>query len=111
MPTFKETPAMSKVQKHLSLLGHRVRDRVTGLDGVVTSVCFDLYGCIQAVIHPGLGVDGKIAEQNWFDVNRLIVISTDPVMTQPNFVEGPVADGQQGAAAKPPVPADFLHRG
>ncbi len=29
------------VQKHLSILGYRARDRVTGFEGVVTSVCFD----------------------------------------------------------------------
>lgn len=106
----RETP-MSKVHKHLNLLGHRVRDRVTGLDGVVTSISFDLYGCIQAVIHPGLQPDGKVAEQNWFDVNRLLVISTDPVMTPPDFVEGPIAEGKHGPAAKPPLPADYLRRG
>ena len=38
------------IEKHLDLLGRKVEDKVTGIKGVVTSVSFDLYGCIQAVI-------------------------------------------------------------
>jgi len=41
------------IQKHLDLLGHKVTDRVSGFTGVVTSIGFDLYGCIQAVVTPG----------------------------------------------------------
>ena len=50
---------MINLHKHLDLLGMQVRDQVTGYSGVVTSVCFDLYGCIQAVVHPGTDKDGK----------------------------------------------------
>jgi hypothetical protein len=34
----------------LKLLGTKVRDVVTGFVGIVTSVSFDLYGCVQAVV-------------------------------------------------------------
>ena len=89
------------VQKHLALLGLQAKDRVTGFSGVVTSIGFDLYGCIQAVINPGLGGDGKLGDQLWFDVNRLEVTDHRPVMTTPNFEYGPVAEGLRGAAEKP----------
>lgn len=92
---------MSHVQEHLHLLGLRVRDRVTGFEGVVTSVCFDLYGCIQAIIHPGLGADGKMGDQTWFDVNRIEVLSCTPVMNRPNFEFGEEAKGNKGPAEKP----------
>ena len=59
------------VKKHLSLLGKRVKDKVTGLEGVVTSVGFDLYGCIQVIIHPGLDSSGKLQDPHWFDIARL----------------------------------------
>lgn len=98
--TAKEQP-MSKVHEHLNLLGHIVKDRVTGFEGVVTSVGFDLYGCIQAIVHPGLGADGKVGDSCWFDINRLVVTSTKPVMKQPDFVKGPQANGDQGPAEKP----------
>jgi len=65
-------------------LGYRVKDRVTGIEGVVTSVCFDLYGCIQCILHPGLNESGEIRDTNWFDLNRMIIISDDPVMESPH---------------------------
>lgn len=89
------------VQKHLALLGLQAKDRVTGFSGVVTSIGFDLYGCIQAVINPGIGADGKLGEQLWFDVNRLDVTDHRPVMNPPNFEYGPIAEGLRGAAEKP----------
>lgn len=92
---------MSQPQVHLSLLGLRVRDRVSGFEGVVASVCFDLYGCIQAIVHPGLQADGKLGDQSWFDVNRLEIVSAEPVMNRPNFEFGEVAKGNKGAAEKP----------
>lgn len=92
-----------EIRKHLGLLGHRVEDRVTGFTGVVASISFDLYGCVQAIVNPGIGKDGKLGEQNWFDVNRLVVKTKAPIMEIPNFDFGPVAQGKQGAAEKPKV--------
>lgn len=92
---------MSKPNEHLQLLGLKVKDRVTGFEGVVTSVSFDLYGCIQATVHLGLGSDGKISDQAWFDVNRLAVELDLPVMSRPYFEKGYQAEGLQGAAEKP----------
>lgn len=89
--------------ENLKLLGLRVQDRVTGLEGVCTSVTFDLYGCIQAIINPGIGEDGKLREQQWFDVNRLRVASDEPVMKCPHLVEtAPAASArEQGHAERP----------
>lgn len=90
-----------QIQKHLELLGLKVEDRVTGYKGVVTTISFDLYGCIQAVVNPATIKDGKTVESQWFDVNRLKVLSAKPVMERPNFVFGPQAEGKQGPAEKP----------
>lgn len=91
------------LKKHLSLLGMRVADRVTNQQGVVTSISFDLYGCIQAVVNPGLDKDGKPTESHWYDVARLEVTSLEPVMPQPSFEWTPemVAAGRKGPAEKP----------
>lgn len=86
---------------HINLLGKKVRDRVTGLEGIVTSISFDLYGCIQAVVHPGLDAAGKITEQLWFDVSRLEVKSEAGVMPPPDFDQGHIASGGKGPAEKP----------
>jgi hypothetical protein len=87
-------------QKHLDLLGHYAEDRVTGAKGVVTSISFDLFGCIQALVHPGLDKDGKLQDRLWFDVCRLSV-SEKTAMEAPRFDTGPVSEGLKGAAEKP----------
>jgi hypothetical protein len=92
---------MVHVQNHLKLLGMKAEDKVTGFKGVVTSVSFDLYGCVQAIINPGADKDGKLMDQTWFDIARLTITSEEPVMARPNFEHGPQAEGKQGAAEKP----------
>lgn len=92
---------MINIQKHLALLGHEVQDKVTKMKGVVSSIGFDLYGCVQAIVNPGLGKDGKPQDQLWFDVGRLTILSKKPVMEPPNYDFGPQAEGRQGAAEKP----------
>ena len=94
---------MIQMKKHINLLGHQVKDRVTGFSGVVASVNFDLYGCIQAVVNPGLDKEGKLGESQWFDVNRLVVLTDAPVMDQPEFDWSPeaIASGNKGPAERP----------
>lgn len=95
---------MVDLKKHLDLLGMRVEDRVTGFRGVVATVGFDLYGCIQAVVNPGVNEDdGKLRESQWFDVNRLRVTDAEPVMQRTEFEWSPqaIAKGRKGAAERP----------
>ncbi len=94
---------MVNLKKHLDLLGMRVEDRVTGFRGVVSSVGFDLYGCIQAIVNPGQDKDGKLMEQVWFDVNRLRVLAAEPVMPRPEFDWTPevIATAGKGPAERP----------
>ena len=89
--------------KHMAFLGMHVVDRVTGLRGVVTSISFDLYGCIQGLLHPGLDESGRLGEQVWLDLGRLSVSSSTPVMVPPEFdwsVEA-VSGGLKGPTKKP----------
>lgn len=90
-----------KVQEHMSLLGKVVIDKVTGCKGVVSTVSFDLYGCIQAVVVPPADDKGKREAPAWFDVQRLTVVSKKPVMAVPNFEFGTIAEGRKGPAEKP----------
>lgn len=100
---------MLNVQKHLALLGKRVEDRVTGFKGVVASMSFDLYGCVQAIVNPGIGPDGKLGESAWLDVTRLKVTDPEPVMPAPDFtfdIDSPqgraaIAGGRKGPAERP----------
>lgn len=89
------------VQEHLKRLGRPVRDKVTGFKGVLASVGFDLYGCIQCIVTPSAGQDGKPGEGQWFDISRLEDMSEEPVMAPPDFNVGKVAAGEHGPAERP----------
>ena len=82
-----------ETKDYLDLLGKQVKDRVTGAEGVVTSISFDLYGCVQALVNPGLDKDCKLRDSWWFDTNRLDVKKAKRVMNPPRFVDvgGPEA--------------------
>lgn len=92
---------MLNIKQHLNLLGLHVEDRVSGFKGVVTSISFDLYGCVQAIVHPGLDTDKNLGEQQWLDVARLRVTKLKPVMPRPDFEYGDAAKGKKGPAEKP----------
>lgn len=90
-----------QVEKHLEMLGLCCQDQVTGLKGVVTSIGFDLYGCVKAVLHPGMDEKGEMRESQRFDIARLEPLDDIPVMGRPDFAQGYVAEGKKGAAEKP----------
>jgi hypothetical protein len=73
-------------EKSIDLLGCKVKDKISGRSGIVTSICFDLYGCIQAVFDTGkVGTDGKQITVGWIDVNRLEIKSQKRIMKLPDF--------------------------
>ena len=94
---------MVNIKKHLDMLGLRVEDRVTGFKGVIATVGFDLYGCIQAVVNPGIGTDGKLQDSQWFDIGRLWILNPEPVMPIPEFDWTPqvLSEGGKGPADRP----------
>lgn len=69
--------------KDLELLGKKVRDRVTGMTGIVETVSYDLYGCIQAVVRAPVDEKGVIPDGRWLDTNRLEVVEATRVMAIP----------------------------
>ena len=93
--------AFPDVTKTLDLLGYRAKDKITGLEGVVTTISFDLYGCVQVVLHQGLDKDKRILEQHWFDIGRLEMLKKPRVMMPPTV--GTVAPRKynMGPAEKP----------
>lgn len=87
--------------EQMKILGLRAKDRVTGFVGVVTTVSFDLYGCVQAVVSPEVAPEkpGELADARWFDVHRLTTFPGEPVMPVPSFAF------EKGPAMKPPMPS------
>ena len=83
------------LEQHVRLLGTHCKDKITGVKGVITSICFDLYGCIQACVTP----NDPDKDSKWVDVTRLIVGKRKIPM--PNYNKGYIAEGKKGAADKP----------
>jgi hypothetical protein len=92
---------MTNCEKHIGVLGFQVRDKVTGFEGVVESVAFDLYGCIQAIVVPPTNPDFDKCKSRWFDLSRLEIKSGGSVMQAPDFSNGKIAEGNKGPAIKP----------
>lgn len=85
---------MKNIQSVIDLLGRTAKDKVTGFNGVITSVSFDLYGCTQAIVSPPVRDDQTKPDAHWLDVNRLEISRAGRVMPLPSFED-------KGPAAKP----------
>lgn len=98
-----DAPDFSKsVDQDFSMLGKRVKDKITGFEGVVTSLGFDLYkGVDYAVTPPSSETDVYCG--GWINPLRVETLSETPVMEIPNFNKGYVSEGRKGAASKPPL--------
>lgn len=60
-----------EIQKHISLLGEEVFDIVTGFEGVVTDVSFNIDGGIDAFVKPKVDEANKMQDGYWFNIARL----------------------------------------
>jgi hypothetical protein len=63
-------------------LGQKVRDKISGFSGIVTSYAKHLNGCDRAWISPPVDKDGKLMDGSWFDVVQLEAIEEAALVTQ-----------------------------
>lgn len=88
-----------QLQDYLDMLGMKGKDRVSAQKGVITSVSFDLYGCVQVVLD---ALDDKGERRaTWYDHKRIEITDEKPVMPQPVFTR----PGEEGGGCEKPVPA------
>ena len=52
-------------------LGIKVKDKITGFEGVVTGYVEYLSGCNQALVAPRVKEDGSLIDSEWIDEQRL----------------------------------------
>ena len=57
-------------------LGDAVRDRVTGLKGVVIGVAEYLYGCRRLIVQPAVDKDGKYVDAVYVDEPQVVVVGS-----------------------------------
>ena len=87
--------------KIIKLLGLPVNDLITGYSGIVSSVTFDLFGCIEGAVTPTkLNENGTLNDGLWFGISRLKIKSKTPVMDVPDFIGQIIAEGDHGHAQK-----------
>jgi len=91
-------------------LGDRIKDRISGVTGIVTSVSDFLYGCRRLGLQPEGHKDGKPAESFWIDEPQAIllksqvvkpaVVSADAPDEKPARRHGPRPDVRRAADAR-----------
>lgn len=52
-------------------LGNKIRDKVTGVEGITTGYVTYMNGCIQWNIHPKADKEGKTTDANYYDEQQL----------------------------------------
>ena len=73
-----------RYEQVVNMLGYKAKDKITGTEGIITSICFDLYGCIQAILTKQNRDEDK-SSFGWIDINRLKIISKKRIMEHPGF--------------------------
>lgn len=93
----------SDLLANFKLLGLKVKDPVTGLKGVCTSICFDLNGCIQGLLTRGVDKEGKCLESLWVDLKRLQKDGKQegPLAPLPDFLDVQGPEAKPGLTSKP----------
>ncbi len=52
-------------------LGTKVRDKVSGIEGIAVSEVTHLNGCVRYGVQPKSMEAGKMPDQQWFDIEQL----------------------------------------
>jgi hypothetical protein len=68
-------------------LGSKVRDKVSGVEGIATGRCEYLNGCIQYCVTTKVGKDNK-GTSPWIDEGQLVVVGQG-VSAKPEATGGP----------------------
>lgn len=89
----------SAISVYLAFLGQPMKDKVTGISGMLDSVCFDAYGCIQGSLRGKANKDGSLPDGRWFDMKRLVE-DGKRIMEAPSYA-ATVAGRENGPAEKP----------
>lgn len=80
-------------------LGSRIRDKVTGLEGITTGRCEYPNGCVQYLIRPKIKDDGTVQDGHWIDDQQIEYI--DAGITEE------VTPARTGGPSDSPPPTTF----
>ena len=77
---------MSKIK-----LGDKVRDKVTGFEGIATSRVEYINKCVQFCVKPKMGKDNKMPDGEYIDIDQLEVVG-EGVLIESEPTGGPQRD-------------------
>jgi hypothetical protein len=60
-------------------LGDRVKDLVTGIEGIIVSVSQNLFGCDRVYVQPKVQPDGKVPDSWWVDIDSVQIVMKQAV--------------------------------
>ncbi len=72
---------MSKIK-----LGDRVKDKITGFEGIVTAEINYMYGCHQFQVTPEIDENGNQRKHDWIDEPQLDILKkSNKTKSKPKF--------------------------
>ena len=78
-------------------LGIRVKDKVSGLEGIITGRSQWLNGCRSYGVQAKMDKDGKIPETKWIDEGQLEIIDSKSILEPADeLTGGPTEIPQKG---------------
>jgi len=77
--------------------GDRVRDKISGFEGIVTGSVYYVTGCNQYLLQPKGEDPSKKPDANWFDEGRLVIVK------QREVVESFVTGEENGSDLQAPI--------
>lgn len=89
-------------------LGWRVKDSISGFQGIATAFARFINGCERIEITPEQMKDGKLLDTHYFDAQQLVVIDTNPARNvkpenQPTATDAPGGPHSTPTVAKDPT--------
>ena len=72
-------------------LGNKVRDKVTGFEGIATAKIEYINGCIQFCVKPKVKEDGKMPDGEYIDVDELEIVDKG-IIIEADSTGGPQRD-------------------
>ena len=72
----------------IELLGYKVKDKITKMEGTVDAVSYDVSGCVQASVRPK-SKENKWPTAVWIDTKRLKILSKNPVIAPQHDFSNP----------------------
>lgn len=82
-------------------LGDRVRDLISGFEGIVVGRTEWLFGCTRIGVSPGKLHEGKTIDSEWFDVQQLELVEKKALKRQSEEAKEP--ESKPGGPRKDPT--------